>query len=455
MPEFGLLPREVPAVETAFRRIRTRIPVPESIPIIEKLHRCEPRSMRGQPPIIWDRAEGFRVFDPYGNVWIDWSSGVLVANAGHGREEIRRAVIAQAERGLLHNYCFPSAIRAELAELIVEIAPEGLDKVFLLTTGSEATENVLKLSRMYGAARRGSSKRIFITFDASFHGRTLGAQLMGGIPKLKGWISSPDPDIRQVPFPDGFRNPDTSFDGFLAALRRVGAEPEDICGICLETYQGGEACFAPPEFIRSLHRFTREHDILLIFDEVQAAFGRTGTLWGFEHYGVVPDLACLGKGITSSLPLSCVLGRADVMDLAEPGSMTSTHTGNPVCCAAAIANIRAILRDRLWENAARMEPVLRCALDRIRARHPDRIGTINGKGLVAGVVVVRPGSREYDRDAAFRIVERVLAKGLMLFAPVGGATIKISPPLVIPAEAIEDGAAALGEAFDEIIAEGA
>jgi 4-aminobutyrate aminotransferase-like enzyme len=164
-------------VETEFRRIKTPIPVPESLPLLESLSRDEPRSMRGQPPVFWDRAEGFQVHDAWGNTWIDWSSGVLVANAGHGRAEIARAICAQAEKGLLHNYCFPSEIRSRLVNRLSELAPGPLEKVFLLTTGSETTEAAIKLARTYGRSVGGDRKIGIVSYEGAFHGRTLGAQM--------------------------------------------------------------------------------------------------------------------------------------------------------------------------------------------------------------------------------------------------------------------------------------
>jgi 4-aminobutyrate aminotransferase-like enzyme len=222
----------------------------------------------------------------------------------------------------------------------------------------------------------------------------------------------------------------------------------------LETYQGGGASFAPTEYMQQLRAWCTEHDALLICDEVQAGFGRCGTLWGFEHYGIVPDLMCLGKGISSGLPLAAVVGRADVMDQYPPGSMTSTHTGNPICCAAALASIEVILKEGLVENAARQGEVLHAGLSELQAEFPDVIGSVQGRGLVAGVHIVRPDSEEPDGDLAFRVVERSLEKGLLMFSPVGfgGATVKIAPPLCVTTEAIREGVSVLREALAECTA---
>ena len=156
--EFSIVPRQVTPVETKYRRIVTPLPHPDSVATLEKLRRFEPQSMRGQPPLVWERAEDIFVYDKYGNRWLDWSSGVLVTNAGHGAPEIRQAIIDQVNSGLLHNYVFPSEERAALVEQLVQVAPKGLDKVFLLTTGSEATECAIKLARSHGIRKGGNQE---------------------------------------------------------------------------------------------------------------------------------------------------------------------------------------------------------------------------------------------------------------------------------------------------------
>jgi 4-aminobutyrate aminotransferase / (S)-3-amino-2-methylpropionate transaminase / 5-aminovalerate transaminase len=225
-----------------------------------------------------------------------------------------------------------------------------------------------------------------------------------------------------------------------------------VAGVILETYQGGSAAFAPPEYMQALRQWCDRYDALLVCDEVQAGFGRTGMLWGFEHYGIVPDLATFGKGISSSLPIAAVAGRPDVMDLHPPGSMTSTHTGNPICCAAALASIDLVIRESLAENSRRLGGLLHDSLHALADRFP-QIGCVAGKGLVAGVACVVPGTKDPDGDLAWAVVERCIEKGVLLFAPVGfgGATIKICPPLVITEAALAESLGVLEEAFGEIV----
>ena len=458
MATFDLTPRRVPRVETKYRRIVTEIPAPESVPILKRLRRFEPLSLSGQPPVVWDRAEGIQVYDRWGNVWLDWSSGVLVTNAGHGHPKIRQAILDQVNHGLLHNYCFPSEVRSAVVEELAQVAPEGLRKVFLLTTGSEAIECAIKLARTWGqrtlGQRVGNGSKIgVVTFHNAFHGRTLGAQMAGGIPALKSWIVNLDRDIVQVPFPDGFRCPDTRFELFEESLEQMGYAPSMVAGVMTETYQGGNASFAPPEYIQKLRTWCDRNGALLIFDEVQAGFGRTGAYWGFEHYGVVPDLICCGKGISSGLPISAVIGRPEVMDLYPPGSMTSTHTGNPVCVASVLANLRVIREEKLVENARAMGEILQPELRRIGGRFSKHIGAVHGKGLVASLHVVKPGGIEPDAALATDIVRRSVEKGLLMFAPVGyaGASVKIAPPLVVTEEPLREGIQVIEEAVEEAI----
>ncbi|HZM03875.1 MAG TPA: aspartate aminotransferase family protein [Candidatus Saccharimonadales bacterium] len=442
--EFSIVPRSVERVETKYRRIVSPLPHPDSVTTLEQLRRFEPQSMRGQPPLVWERAEDFCVFDKYGNQWLDWTSGVLVANAGHAAPEIKQAIIDQVNSGLLHNYCFPSEERAALVAALAGVAPAGLDKVFLLTTGAEATECALKLARAHGLAAGGQKKIALVGFERGFHGRTLGAQQAGGVASQKAWIVNLDPAIIHAPFPDGYWQEDTSFDSFLAALDR---KPEEIAGVMMETYQGVGPDFAPVEYVRQLAQWCREHEIVLIFDEVQAGFGRTGKFWAFEHYGVTPDLICCGKGISSSLPLSAVIGRSGIMDQFAPGTMTSTHTGNPVCCAAALASLRKIVNENLSGNAARLEPVLLEGLQRIQRQRPEIVGRVTARGLVAGLQITKPSRKEPDPALAHAIVERCFHRGLLLFSPVGawGQTVKIAPPLTINEEALLEGLKVLEE----------
>ena len=454
MAEYDLTPVHVPKIKTRFRSIRTAIPVPASLPIFEELRRSEPRSMAGQPPILWHKAENFTVSDKWGNRWIDWSSGVLITNAGHGRKEIVRAVKQTASRPLLATYVFAHENRAMLARMLREISPDPNHyQVFLLSTGSEATENCIKLAKTFALQRHGPEKKYFVSFQNAFHGRTMGAQLAGGSERHKAWMIDRDRTFIQVPFPDGYKNGDTSFDLFLRSLSEQGVKPQDLAGVMSESYQGVGPDFIPDEYARKLETFCREHDIVLIMDEVQSGFGRTGKMFCFEHYGIRPDLIACGKGITSSLPLSAVIGRREIMDTYAPGSMTSTHSASPLAVAAAIENLKVIKGRKLPERAAKLGKILCPELQRIQQKHPLVLGCFQGRGLVAGIQVVKPGTREPDGAMATRINVACLQKGLLMFAPVGvaGECLKIAPPLTISEAALRESIAVFEDAVDEVL----
>ena len=445
-----------PRVETPHRRIVTAIPHPDSLPLIEELGRIEPRSMGGMPPVVWDRADGFRVHDAHGNTWIDFTSAVVLANAGHANPAIGAAIRAQLDAGLWHNYCNPSAVRLRTVQALQAILPAPLDKVFLLTTGSEAVECALKLMRLHGRTIH-PDKNGIVSFFNSFHGRTMGAQMAGGYLDQQAWMGAKPPGFFHIPFPECARCPwgKGAYDGCgeeclrrgLDTLTAQGAAPELVAGVITETFQGPTVAFMPPDYVRALRRWATGQRALLAFDEIQAGFGRTGKWFGFEHCGVEPDLVCLGKGMTSCLPMSAVAGRAAILDLAEHGEMSSTHTGNPLCSAAAMANIEA-LRGGLLANAAGLEPVVREALDALRRRFPDRVGAIHGRGLVWAVYLVKPGTRDLDVDLGRRVTTRCMENGLLMLQ-TGRGTLKIAPPLCITREAVLEGIGVIAEALEE------
>lgn len=455
--KFSLEPIDVPRVETRHRRIVTPIPAPGSAPILKELSLYEPSSLHHELPLVWDRAEGYQVFDAYGNCWIDFTSGIFVANAGHAHPDICHAVAQQLDHKLLYNYTFPSEIRARLARKLVGISPPSLEKVFLLSTGTDATECALKLTRMYGH-RLAPEKIAIVSFDGSFHGRTVGAQTMSGNPAAKEWIVHLDPDIYQIPFPFCQQCPwgrsgyeqcgEWCFQKGLGQLQNRGLELNRIAGFMIESYQAWGAIFYPDDYIQAMRAWADAHQALMTFDEVQSGFGRTGRLFAFEHYGADADLVCCGKGITSSLPLSAVLGRAEILDIAP--DLSSTHSGNPLCCAAALANIAVIEKEKLVAVANRTGQVLKSHLFKIQQRYPVRVCHVLGRGLLYAVHIVHPVTKELDIELTDRILEKAMQKGLLM-VHTGCGTLKIGPPLSIPEEAVIEGVAVLEEAIDECL----
>ncbi len=410
--------------------------------------------MMCQPPVVWDRAVDFSVYDRWGNRWIDWSSGVLITNIGHGHPAIIEAVRQLLDKPLIATYVFAHEQRAELAAELQKLAPDPENyRVFLLSTGSEATENCIKLAKNDALSTFGPEKRYILSFGGAYHGRTMGAQLAGGMDQQKSWIVDGDTTFIHVPFPDGFYTEDTSFDTVLRVLDERGVSGDQIAGMITESYQGVGPNFFPQAYIERLEQFCRDHHIAMIFDEVQAGFGRTGKHFAFEHYGVTPDLIACGKGISSSLPLSAVIGRANIMNRYAPGSMTSTHSGSPLSVAATLANLKEYTRGEYTENAAAMGTILRTRLEAATSRYSDICGKPVSKGLVAGVRIVRPGTRTPDPKTALRINISCFHKGLLMFAPVGiaGECVKIAPPLSITEEALHESLDVFQESLEEVL----
>jgi 4-aminobutyrate aminotransferase/(S)-3-amino-2-methylpropionate transaminase len=453
-------------IATRYRRIVSDIPHPASQAVIEALSRLEPRSMAGFSPVVWHRAEGCQVWDAHGNQWLDFTSTILVANAGHANPRIGQALRAQLDSCLYHAYCNPHAMRLRTLQAIRDVLPAYLDKIFLVSTGSEAVEAAIKLMRIHGRTIA-PGKLYILSYYNSFHGRTMAAQAAGGFLDQQAWMGEPPAGFQHIPFPEcprprkarGLRCPwgKAEYAGCgaeclqrsLDQLRAQGLRDDDFAGVISETFQGPTVAFMPPDYARTLREWATAHQVLLAFDEVQAGFGRTGRWFGFEHYGVEADLICLGKGMTSSLPTSAVAGRAAIMDLPEHGEMSSTHTGNPLCCAATIANIAAI-RDEGWlANAAALEPVTRQALERLRDRFPDHLGAINGHGLAWGMYVLDPLTGDLNPSLAQRVIQRCMELGLLLLPTGGRGTLKIAPPLCISEEALREGIGVIEEALEE------
>ncbi|MCX5796521.1 MAG: aspartate aminotransferase family protein [Elusimicrobia bacterium] len=449
-----LVPVPVPKVETAHRRIVTPQPPPEAIPILRELSRYEPASMTwDQYPVLWDRAEGHTVWDAWGNSWIDFTSGIFVANTGHSHPKVIAALRAQVEGSMVHSYYFPSAVRARLVRRLVEAAPEGIEKAFLLTTGAEATECALKLTRLHGR-KRSATKLKMICWGNAFHGKTLGAQTMAGRDSAKAWIGPRDPNIHHLPFPypwdAGARltGPER-FERDMKALLASGIRAEDVAGFLIESYQGWSAMFYPKGYIPAVRAWADRHGALLSFDEVQSGFGRTGRMFALEHYGVRPDIICCGKGISSGVPLSAVLSSAEILD-ADP-SLNSTHSGNPLCAAAGAATLEVLQDERLPQRAARLGPVVRERLLAIQRRFPNNVAHVFGEGLVWALLLTGARPDVWDTELADRVTKSAVNKGLLLIR-TGVGSIKLGPPLTIAEDALLEGIGVIEEALAECLA---
>jgi 4-aminobutyrate aminotransferase len=435
-------------------RIVTALPGPEARRLLTLSQEYEPRSMSDQVPMVWARGERVWLEDVDGNVFLDFTSGVLVVNAGHSHPRLVAAMRAQADR-VVNTYDFVNEWRPRLAQRLVEITPPNLTKAVILTTGAETTEAAIKLARKY------TGRYEIIAFHGAFHGRTYGAMSIGGKrssagtkgfgPFLPGVVFAPFPYCYRCPFgqtPDNCRLHGTDYLDWL-----VETETEDnVAAVIVETYQGGSGSIMAPEgWFPALEAWCRRRDILLIIDEVQASFGRTGKLFGFQHYGITPNLLCLGKGVSSSVPLSAIVGEERIMDCLTPGSLGSTHGGNALSSRVALENIDVIVEEGLAENAARVGAKVLERLREIEARSAC-VGEVRGLGLVFGVEVVKSkATKEPDAELTRRITEAAYRRGLLLIAPIGfySNVLRIAPPLVITEEEAMAGCDLLAEAIAE------
>ncbi|MCP9796852.1 aspartate aminotransferase family protein [Cyanobium sp. Lug-B] len=454
--EFSRSPQQVPFVSTEHRTIRTAIPAPGTQQVLASLDRYESRSMHGQFPLIWERAVDASVFDIAGNRWIDFTSTIFVANVGHSNARVSAAIQAMMDAPIYSCYAYPNRKRAEYLQKLVEFAGKPYEKAFLLSAGTEATEAALKLMRMYGQ-KIGKRRRGIVCIEGNWHGRTMGAQMMSSNLAQRDWIGFQDADIHHIPFPYPWAlngaSPEAFLDAGLERLASSGIDLEnDVCGFMLETFQGWGAVFYPKEFVQAIEKVCGKHRILLAFDEMQAGFGRTGRRFGFQHYEVTPDLIACGKGMGGGVPLSGVLGRSEVMDLPDTGNMSSTHSANPLVCAAGLAVIEELEQRDLVGEAARKGELLFKGLTGLQQRFPDRISDLLGKGLIAAVLFRTPDTGVADSAFTSRVAERCMQKGLLV-VHTGRESIKIGPPLTISDQALLEGIDVLGEAIAEVAAE--
>jgi 4-aminobutyrate aminotransferase-like enzyme len=451
---FSRQPKETPEVKTKYRIIKTPIPAFGTEAILNELESYESRSMHGQLPIIWDRATDFSIYDRAGNKWIDFTSTIFVTNIGHSNPRLISAVKRVLDKELVHTYAYPHEIRSEYLKKLVEFAGSNFEKAFLASAGTEVTEVALKLMRLNGM-RLGKRRSVVICIEGNWHGRTMGAQFMSSSREQKDWIGHDDPDMYHIPFPYPWvldnRSPETFLQEGLKRLEDNGIDLErDVCGFMLETFQGWGAVFYPEEFVQAVETICRENRILLAFDEMQSGFARTGKNFGFEHYGVKPDLIVCGKGMGSGFPVSGVIGKADIMDLPEVGSMSSTHSANPVACAAGLATLEEIKSARLVQESARKGLVLHSELKKLKKKYSDFIAFTFGRGLIGAVLFCKPGGTEPDIQITGQIAELCMRKGLLVVY-TGRESIKIGPPLTISDDALLEGLEVLDEAIAEAI----
>ena len=440
-------------INTSHRKIATPLPVPASSARLAAAARLFPQVNCYQPPIIWERASGYQVFDSVGNVWIDFTSTAVTTNTGHGHDSIRQALAEHIDTGLLAQFNFASEIRIELAEKLVELAPDHCDQVYFWTVGSETIEAALRVARLWGMHQHPEKWHV-LTHVGDFHGWTLGAHQLSGSGSQKNWLASPDRGIHHLPFPRESPTEGVDWkswlDRNLGELADRGVRGEDVAAVVIETLQGWGALPLPVAYIKRLREWADAHQVLLVFDEIQTGFGRTGKMFGHEHYGVKADLICVGKGVTSSLPLAAVLGPKEVFEVLAPAEITTTHAGHPLSCAAALANLAVLEKENLVAAADRKGALVRQELHRLQQRFPRHVSEVCGLGLLNAIHVCDPQTGEPSRELARDWTWSGVRHGVMLFQ-VNQPTIKVCPPLTTPDDALVEGVQALGQALTAIL----
>ncbi|HEY3368458.1 MAG TPA: aspartate aminotransferase family protein [Symbiobacteriaceae bacterium] len=395
-------------------------------------------------PTIIVRGEGSTVYDTEGNGYLDAQGGLALVNVGYGRREIAVAAAAQMDRLMYYHtyFHFSNDVAVRLAAKLAAIAPAGIGKVFFTLGGAEAVESACKMARLHARALGRPAGDKLICLDQAYHGNTFGALSATGLAKHKelfgplvpGFIHIAAPDQFDGPF--GYDCPDAGARYAALLEERILAEgPETVAGFLAEPILGVGGCIVPPaDYWRHVRAICDKYRILFIADEVMTGFGRTGTTWALEHYGVTPDLICTAKGLTSGyLPLGAVLARDSVIEAIAEADLPFTHgftyAGHPVACAAALANIEIYERERLAEQSAAMGARFR---ERFAARENPFVADIRGKGLMIGLELVRQtGSRERLPGGGFGVEAECFREGVIVGVAPYREAMLLTPPLVL------------------------
>ncbi|MEU2655983.1 aminotransferase class III-fold pyridoxal phosphate-dependent enzyme [Streptomyces sp. NPDC007325] len=405
-------------------------------------------------PVIAARGEGAYLYDADDRRYLDFTSGVGVTNTGHCHPRVVEAVRRQAGR-LIHGQ-YTTVLHDQLltlTERLGEVLPDGLDALFYMNSGSEAVEAALRL------ARQATGRQNVIVFDGSFHGRTMGAAAMStaGI-RFRAGIGPLMPGVAVAPFPDAFAlglGEDEAVTHALRGLDRVLAttsSPAETAAMFVEPVLGeGGYVPAPPGFLAGLRERADRHGILLVADEIQTGFGRTGRFWAHQHStGVAPDVLITAKGLASGFPLSAIAAPVELMGRAWPGSQGGTYGGNAVACAAALATLDVIRDEGLVENAARQGRHLADGLRKTAADVP-AIADVRGLGLMLASEFLRPDGSP-DAELARSVQRYATERGLLLLTcGVHGNVVRMIPPLVVTAEQIDEALESWSAAVTEAV----
>jgi 4-aminobutyrate aminotransferase/(S)-3-amino-2-methylpropionate transaminase len=411
--------------------VRTGIPGPRSQEILERIDRSIAAPLSITVPIVAAEGRGAALVDVDGNTFIDFTGGVGCLNVGHSHPRVVQAAQEQLERFAHTDFTVvPYEVYVRLAERLLERAPfTGPAKAAFFNAGTEAVENAVKFARSY------TKRPAVIAFEGGFHGRTLlSMSLTSKAHPYKAGLGPFAPEVYRVPFAQDYRGPSTA--EALQALERAFVTlvaAEQVAAIVIEPVQGeGGFVVAPPEFLQGVRRICDERGIVLVVDEVQTGFGRTGKMFAIEHYGIEPDLITIAKSIAGGLPLSGVLGKAAIMDAPPDSAIGGTYVGNPVAQAAALAVLDVFEEEGLLDRANEVGDTIRARMLAWRERW-DAIGDVRGLGAMLALELVRDrATKEPAADLGSAVVNAAAERGLLLLkSGIYSNCIRVLVPLVI------------------------
>ena len=431
--------------------LRTELPGPRSREILARKERVVAEPLSVLFPIVVAETAGATITDVDGNVFLDFTGGVGCLNVGHSNPHVVAAAQEQMARFSHTDFTIlPYEVYVTLAERLIDIAPfSSPAKAAFFNAGAEAIENAVKFARSY------TKRPAVIGFEGGFHGRTLLAMtLTSKMHPYKAGLGPYAPEVYRVPFANEYRGPDTT--SALEALERAfttHVSPESVAAIVIEPVQGeGGFVVAPPEFIRGVRAFCDRHGIVLVVDEVQTGFGRTGRFWAIEHYGVEPDLMTVAKSIAAGLPLSAVVGKAEIMDAPPDSSVGGTYVGNPVAQAAALAVLDVMADEDIPGRAAAIGDTVRARMEAWEQRY-DEVGDVRGLGAMLAIELVRdPASKEPAPELASAILTEAFNSGLLLLkSGIYSNVIRVLCPLTMSETELDEALGIWEQALDTVL----
>ena len=442
-------------------RLLTDVPGPKSRAILARREAATPQGNAKLTPVSIDSAHGSVVVDVDGNHFIDLAGGIGVLAVGHTPERVVAALQEQAAR-LIHMCAIVSTYEpfVAVAERLNELAPGAFPKkTVLMNTGAEAVETAVHIARAY------QKRQGIVVFEGAFHGRTnLTMSMTSKFNLFKKGFGPFAPEVYRFPFPNVYRRPsgmseEAFVDWHISLLDQsfvAQVDPSHVAAIFVEPVQG-EGGFVPAPFawLRRLRELADEHGILLVSDEIQSGMGRTGTLWAIDHSGVIPDMVTTAKSLAAGMPLSAVVGRAEVMDAPHPGGLGGTYSGNPLACVAAIEAMDQISQPSFLERSAAVGQRLRIALDEIQAAHPGLIGDVRGLGSMLVMEFVKdPVTKQPWVEATAAVTAETVKRGVITIrAGLYSNCVRFLPPLDITDAQLDEALDVVSASVDQVVAD--